>query len=486
MEHTETGYGAVFLANVGQRDVLHKGKSLPSRSVRQESKELLQDKDAWNDITVPMILPALRDALTDVDKLDRVVLFSTDQEDENFKQGDTVHCGEIIKSLLPRYFGTHGRERVKAVSDIRNVRIRQQPNLYDAMMKEYAQHLDRLRRKNAVFSDGPVYVLCSGGTPQSNMALLFRAIEMFKERCKVIYVSEDGTPYRLDLPGQVLGSYRKETAKHLLDRWDFKGLAALAGLSEEIQLLANYAECRIRFDFVGALQAADKLTEMVNSPRRNFYARLRREIEVLQNPCTGERSHRDLARLNELASVTEVAYRQGEYTYFVGCLRRFSEATYHYVILNYVGIDCDAVENDDEFVEKLKEQGLYETVQRIVARHGRTKIARNIPTFGVVLAALANRVERPNGRPLSEQDRQLISRCNSALAEMQSLNDARNRSILGHGYRGVSVEDIRAVAKHPERLAGNIVEELRGTGWQNVYAEIKGGIEEMLERDTRS
>jgi len=474
---------ATFLANVGQKDMRYKGRILLPKSLRQESENLLNDDTTWDDIAVPMLLSALRDALSDVNKLDPLVLFGTDQTDEEFRHGDTIHCAKIIKSLVPRYYGKSGSERVRAVGNIYVQPIRKQPNLYDSMMEEYDKHLRKLMAK-FIPDDGPVYVLCSGGTPQCNTALLFRSVELFGDRCIVLYVSEDGTPYRLDLPEQLLGTYRRATACELLRRWDFKGIAALEGLDDEVQLLAEYADCRIRFDFESARRSADALTKLVGSPRRPFYARLRRDLDVLSHAEEDNRLERDMARLHELADAAKVAFLRGEYVYYVGILRRFCEATYHYVVLKYTGIDCDSLRGDEIFVKKLKELGLCEPVVKRLAGAGMQRVGLNMPTFEAVLGSLADNggaLRRPR---LSDGDRNRIRTVNGILAGMTHLNELRNRSILAHGYEGVSSEDlvIRCGGEQSEAIACTALETLTGISRKSVYTEIWDYIGDMLRQ----
>ncbi len=474
---------ATFFANVGQRDMRYKGRILPRKSLREESENLLNDDTTWDDIAVPMLLSALRDALSDVNKLDPLVLFGTDQTDEEFRRGDTINCAKIIKSLVPRYYGKSGSERVRAVGNIYVQPIRRQPNLYDSMMEEYDKHLRKLMAK-FIPDDGPIYVLCSGGTPQCNTALLFRSVELFGDRCIVLYVSEDGTPYRLDLPEQLLGTYRRATARELLRRWDFRGIAALEGLDDEVRLLAEYADRRIRFDFGSARCSADALTKRVGSPRRTFYARLRRDLDVLSHAEKGNRLERDMARLHELADAAKVAFLRDEYVYHVGILRRFCEATYHYVVLKYTGIDCDSLRDNDIFAKKLEEVGLLEPAKKRLADAGMQHVGLNVPTFKAVLRSLADNGDALRKPRLSDEDRNRIRTVDGILASMSDLNELRNRTILAHGYEGVSSEHLVTCCsgEQSKAIACKVLETLTGISRKSVYTEIWDYIEDMLRQ----
>ncbi|HDL19342.1 MAG TPA: hypothetical protein ENH29_09830, partial [Bacteroidetes bacterium] len=144
----------LFFANIGSRDILLNGnKIIPSRTEGEKIYNSLQEYKS--EIQFPILNPALKYIFDqDVNNIDQMVIFVTDQSDKQFKSGDTIYFGKIIKQILPKIF----KSKIKKIS----LQVLQdEVNYYDSMFSYYRNYFNEIQYADV----DKVFVLATGGIP---------------------------------------------------------------------------------------------------------------------------------------------------------------------------------------------------------------------------------------------------------------------------------------------------------------------------------
>ncbi|MFA6244649.1 MAG: hypothetical protein WC655_27140, partial [Candidatus Hydrogenedentales bacterium] len=243
-----------LIANVGQRDLHLHGKPLDKVALRAEAERVLREMvELGKHLSMPMLDPAMEFIVSanGGTKINRVILVGTNQEDERFRPGDTIPCAEIMRRLIL----SSRQDFVAKGATV--VPIRSAPHLYDRMMTLYRAEVFG----HSYVHGDKVYLLCTGGTPACNTALMVAGIERFRERCQVLHVSEgNGGVVPLSVGSIILGTYRREAHKRLLDSYQFDAVASDSEeQNEAVKLIAEAAARRLNFDFEGSYMALSQV-----------------------------------------------------------------------------------------------------------------------------------------------------------------------------------------------------------------------------------
>lgn len=126
----------IFIANVGNRDVQLPGRGdLPSGGARELGETILGNWDAYAaDIQLPILGKALDWVARVHERVDKVVLVASDQEDAQFRKGDTAPLAEVIRRILTG--AAPWAERIPS-GDVSIERVVGNPADYDVMMRFY-------------------------------------------------------------------------------------------------------------------------------------------------------------------------------------------------------------------------------------------------------------------------------------------------------------------------------------------------------------
>lgn len=436
----------LVLVNIGNSDLLIAGRRL--QRPRPEGKALWETFEQQQ-LEAPIIEPCVRELLRTVPRIDRVLLFVTDQPDTPetrapdrsgiaLRDKDTIWFGRIIERLL--------RERLgDALGSIALVTIERadgraiNPSMYDEAFEAYGELVARSYDPDVT----ACYVLMAGGIPACNTALQLQAVSAYGERCHTIYKPEGSAPYELRVGAQVLGTFRRATLIDALGRRDFATALALApgAVGDDLAGLIAYAHYRECFDFELAQQELDTALRAASGEVRTFLTQLRGDLDDL-------RTREDIgALLRELLASAEITFRNGRYADFLGRVFRFQEAALRYIVETKLGLPTDMSKERRTVNGPAFRQGI-DAMPALKAALDKTQIddqplRYNMPTLPTMQAMLSYILEpgstRPDGAPcLTKAESGRYGEVRKRLNRLTALAQLRNQSVIAHGFAGVS------------------------------------------------
>jgi len=419
----------MLICTLGNRDLLLYNEQI--KPPRQKGKEILENFDKYHSsLTFPIIKPVFDYIFQDEEqeKIDRFVLVATDQDPHTTKpehrENDTIEYAKILRRLVEKHYGG------KKVAQIHIVKIPQNPNFLDDMYDFFGKSLEH--NKTFKMEDLEIcYVEQTGGIPSANMALLFQCINRFKEKCRPVYVSEKtrvATP--LKFVEQILGEYRKSLFLHLANNYDYASLCEHLDEKKEterfIHRLSEYAQHRLYFDTGTARSIARKAAGEFLSHQRNIFEGLNIDLERIEK--------RDyISLIIELFHNLKIKYSREEYVDFAGRIFRFQEAVLRYLVESELGLSTEIDKRtgtQTAFFQGIESRpDLKEFIASEKTPYGEPINYKRfgIPILMACLKYLITREEKTSYQPVYE-----------ILQKLNSIVELRNRSILGHGFEGIS------------------------------------------------
>jgi hypothetical protein len=480
----------IVFCNVGPRDVQLDG-AVSKLAAREAGQLWIEQFDTlYERLSLPIIRAALEYVLRQEGRIDQLIFFGTDQENEIYRPSDTLHFAALIARLLGQQESRIGCIEVALVGS--NPPI--DPTLYDEAFSAYGEKMRPLAEE-----EKSCYVLTTGGLPACNTALILQSIGLFADRCHVIYTSSNAEPWPLQIGHQVTGIMRKAAAIELLGNFDFAAASRLLnynGLADELtKCLLAYANARINFDFEGA---RDHLEGAIAKSRGELRQRLQETRKGLERLINQE----ELARIAELYHNARITWDNGHYVGYLSRLIRFQEAVLRHLITRFLVdsapqtekiIDGIAIHPELRhfllsMLEHMAERepprvDLYsdtETLrllrENMIAHFSLSELQDLCFDLGIDDENLAGLTKGDKVRELIEYARrtdhlvELVDACRmrrpavqwgqriesavtspgnlraacASLRRLDSLVSLRNDSIIGHGYGGISAEIIEA------------------------------------------
>jgi hypothetical protein len=435
-----------YIANVGTRDIQVDGK--PLSRPRSEGAELLAQYDAVRArLSAPIVFPGLLRVLETAPRIEHIQLFATDQArhttEERFYDKDTIELGRILERLLREELG----ERLGTI-DCRP--IPHNPADHGLASTFFA---GRLRVLVPPETYDAVWVAPVGGADATNLGITLEAIRTYRGKCQLIYVFPGERVQTLDLQREILRDYAREEVKAHLDRRDFvavRGTLVRSRLgSPWLPALCAYADCRLRFDFAGAAAALDEATVATDGAEevarieqcRTSLARLSKENDVVQPDSISSEKAWDEWFLLQRACLAELYFNlrlrvlRGEWVDFLGRLFRLSEASLRLAF--ELGTRHSTEKVDGGFPDFGKALEADAELVALFKQKGVTWQEPNSGTLGIWLGAQAKR------------DGKLWGPVHAAMKKIAELAELRNKSILAHGFQGVSRGRIEEILKQP-------------------------------------
>ncbi len=449
----------LLLANVGLRDVMLDGQKI--EPAREQGERILAELETHSArLSLPLITPPVEQSLRQGSQL-RVVLFATNQPEwapPEHRARDTVHFGKIAAALLETRWSRRGLEKVWCES------IDGNPSLYDDMVVAFRRQLGSNRRWMREVEC--CYVCPVGGTPAANLGLVLAAVARFGERCRVLYLPEgESRPRELDLSRQLRQGVARDMAAASLQHYDFEAAAALlekADAPEWMERFARYAAQRYHFDFEAAssqLEAARRAS-MEKPDARNHCERTHHELSALMD-------RQPEARIRELYHNGSMAWGRHEYTAFLGRVFRFQEALYRLMVEELfpgLSTEVDSKESQQRWCDYVESKpGLHQflNAQQTDGRHLDYRGANR-----TVFAAMI-RYGWEGGENFAAPERlgQMKAACR-LLEGLDCLSGLRNKSIIAHGFEGVSEQSV--VRRYQQR-----------DGRENPLTDMAGALESL-------
>lgn len=486
---------ALLLINIGNSDLKVAGRERITRP-RPEGEALWQAFEA-HQFEAPIIAPCVRELLRGAPRLDRVLLFVTDQPDtaetrapDRFgvalRDKDTTWFGQIIARLLREQFG----DAIGAVALVTVARADGRainPSMYDEAFEAYGELISRHYDPDVT----DCYVLMAGGIPACNTALHLQAVSAYGERCRTVYQPEGGPPYELRTGAQVLATFRRATLLDALGRHDFATALALAPgtAGADIERLIAYAHYRECFDFERAQQALEQARERASGEARAFLTSLRGELDAVREDSG--------ALLRELVASAEITFGNGRYADFLGRVFRFQEAALRRIVETKLGLPTDmskewAAVNGPAFVQGIAATPALQAQLDAVQIDGRPLRydTPNLPTMQAMLTYIVQAgATRPDGAPcLSRAEAGPYGEVRRRLNKLSDLAQLRNQSVIAHGFAGVSRERLAAAygdAGGPLADIRKALELITGAAFVSPFARIAGFAAAQIRRGAR-
>ncbi|GIW00977.1 hypothetical protein [Roseiflexus sp.] len=485
----------LVLANIGNSDLIADSRRLQRPRADGEAAWQTFEQHTFE---TPIIEPCVRWIIGRNGRIDRLILFYTDQpatpetlkpdrSGVSLRDKDTLWYARIIERLLRERFGDRiGHLECQAIRRIDGRNIN--PSIYDEAFDAYAGLVAPL-----VDAQTTCYVLMAGGIPACNTALQLNAISAFGDRCRVVYQPEGGQPYDLRVGDQVLNVFRRATAIDALERLDFATALPLVrqvadGAVAALVAYAHYREC---FDFERAQTTLSHGIRQASGELRSFFANLEHDLDPLM-------LRSDMgALLRELVANATITFRNGRYADFLGRLFRFQEAALRFIIETKLGLPTD-------MSKERREVNLPEYRRRIDADSGlkawldaRTIDGTplrydtpNIPTLQAMLDYLIDPASvKPDDAPyLPKDERGRLTGVKQRLDKITSLSQLRNQSVIAHGFAGVSRERLAEVyGGDPDALIADLREIVKLLGLsaqESPFEQIAGIAIEQLRHLT--
>lgn len=428
--------GVCLISNVGQRDLQQQGEPLNPRELRKTCRELLNQFDGLQaELGAPMIEASLRLILNSVDRVDTVVLLATDQKDETHLSGDTIVAAEVIKKLLE--FRFKDKEGKAQIQQVRIIKVQDAPNDYDVMMDFYLKSVIPLK---ALRDAEKVYLLCTGGTPACNTALMLNGVNGFLDRAEVLYVREkEEYASATSVGAQILEHHKKNSLRSLLENYDFNAIASSEGYDEPVRELARAAAARMNFDFQNALFLLNKLKKNIALlPYKEPT-----ELLVKQLMKLAGRSPDFNAVMEDLYWSAILKWQRDECADFLGRVWRLYEATMVHLASEIIsGVNGKNDKEDTKALEAWLDKKP-ELKQQLEQEKGLI-ILFNQYVVTKVLGVYADSLPKGNDH------RKSIEKWQSSAQVFEELKQVRNQSIIAHGFKGLSKKDLLKSVKLEE------------------------------------
>ncbi len=435
----------VYLANVGTRDVTLDGE--PLRVPRIDGERLLQEYDMVRDrLDAPILVPGLRHAVEAAGRVDRLVLFYSDQpetEAPRFRNYDTVYLAQILERWLLDHAALGGR-----LGEIILQAIPGNPADYNNTIPFYHQILPDLVPADVT----TVYVAPVGGADASNVALWLAAVRRFGPCVQVLYVMPGGRVEDIALARLLLTEYQRQHAKALLDHYEYAALARFLAATPEwgntwLVPLAHALAERLHFNFRGAVEHLDQALNAARGEARARLARLRDalapHLEVIPAPRAddGEAAWAQWLAyqrqgLAELYWNLRIKAEREEWVDFLGRIFRLVEGLQRYIFERETHHSTEKF--GDGFPDFTRWLEAHEAVRDYLANKG---VREPIDPNTFVLFHILNYWVEKEGKGRT------LGRVYSVLKRLRSLSDLRNKSIMAHGWEGVSRHEVEAVAQ---------------------------------------
>lgn len=463
----------LILANVGNRDVLYKGEEL--RPAREKGAELLARFDeAATEISLPIVSPALEyigsvPEWTGEDaEPASVALFYTDQQDPTHRGNDTVEFAKIMQRKLLREFQGGDGLRLNAKKHIRVEPVRESPARYDDMYSSYREFFAGNERIKDL-RDWLCFVLTSGGTPAMNAMLILHAVQHLGENCVQIYVSPEGKAYDMRVGEEIVRAATERRVNEALEALQFRAAAEIlenTSRGNYRDSACRYVEHRLAFDFYRAKTHCREAIKEAEDGTRRYLESHDRAAQGL------ERGDSDPALLiEELFYNLEVKYLNGEFVDVLGRAFRLQEALLTWIVEQDTGIRTGGrrklLPEQEEAVNEIP--GLREFLEGYRTEDGnRLELKRDINRVGL-MAVVKHLAEPAAGLPEEQRERAArAARAAEAAKGIEKLANLRNKTILAHGFEGVS----------EERFTGE-----EGYGSDTLVEDLRVSVGGALDRD---
>lgn len=467
----------LFDSDLKMTKILGEYKKIPSE-FKEFTRILFESFDNKHDewikyIEFPIIKATL-EKLNDKGKVvDKIIFIASDQSDTNYSKTDTKYLAEILLKLKPEY---NELFKISTDVDVEIKKLTKNPSDYDITIEGYKKILDEFKEVENI------YIGITGGTPAMSTALLINSINTC-DNVMTIYTKKKENnkqqAYALNLAQELK---KNESKKNIIKFINAQNYSAAEMLIKEfkdkfpdnniiienvILNIVKAAASRIQFDFGIAKKAIEEVIDN-DCDSREIYEQFVNSIEEL---TSGNEEY----LLNEVINNAEYQYNIGAYTDFLGRIFRIQEEIYKYILNDEGILKSDGklkqkylLENfpclEQEFkIKRIDTRTVDKLIERIYDNNSlidqvfdtEEKCINTIKLCEVdeeIAEKFINaKMDNPGMEKILEKiledsttKKDLFNYCN-LLTELKQL---RNKSILAHGYEGVSKDKIKEKLKN--------------------------------------
>lgn len=400
-------------------------------------------------IDFPIIKSAMEKVKNDLgdDKLIKIIFMVTDQDDKK----DTINLGKILLNIKSDNKNKELKEKIgldglKDTPKVSTSCINLNPSDYDLMMKRYGEEVTRLQDVEKLFIE------ITGGAPAMSTALLYNATNQTTSKVIPFYIdkkTEDA--YSLTISESLRKADSKKQICLFVKNENYKGAETLVNdyvskydVSEKCRVnvvlnMIKAASSRIEFDFDSAEKYIKKVKD--DSPvSRNICSKFQNYIQQLKDK-------NETYLLNELKNNAIYKYNNGAYTDFLGRIFRIQEDVYSNVLLYN-----EIVEDKDNGKLFVKEEKL-SIKQRELLDNAEIQKGVKVEYINCELNTESMRIILEIVLDENCIEFELFNEC----TKLKKLKSLRNKSILAHGYTGISKDKIDNIIKDIKEYLTNLI-----------------------------
>ncbi|MBE6049609.1 MAG: hypothetical protein E7214_02845 [Clostridium sp.] len=411
----------------GEDLAINKNSSIFSKKINDNFDKV---KDCITFPIVKSVIDNIRNGLDEEEMLKKIIFVCTEQDHNK----DTSNLGDLLKKVkqsksakLIGFSNDRAEKKFKGGIKTQKYIINQNPSDYDLMINEYKKIL--INEKN----NDKIYLSVTAGTPAMSSALIYNATKITECEVVPLYLNKNDN---LICKFKISDKIRKDSIKKQIISFikvqDYKAAEIITKHSlskyckdiDNLEVITKFlqaAQARIEFNF----ESATKLVEDIYS-----YADGSRKIsgifiKYIRNIKSDERMY----LINELKNNAVYKYNTGAYADFLGRIFRLNEDIYRYILERN-----NLLKNIDRAV--LDESKLSENQ---IAKLNNIKIeSDNLRYLDTTLSIDAMYEILNVFLKENSQEEVLIKKC----YKLNKLKKLRNKSILAHGYEGVSKKNI--------------------------------------------
>lgn len=363
------------------------------------------------------------------DKLDKIILISTNQENQSYQKQDTCYLSNLINKVNKKFPKELGIEGFNGGIKMNEYVIKEKnPSDYDVMMTEYEKIVSQNRNYDKF------YIAITAGTPAMSLALVHNSSEICKGEIEPLYLSkEDDMICKFQISRTLRKNSIKKQIKSLLNIQEYIAAnlllkSSLSNYCNEIQKLETIsklimcAQNRIEFNFIESQKIIENIYACTPNSR-SIAGRFNSTLKLLQSQDSNGRIY----LLNELKNNALYKYRNGAYADFLGRIFRLEEDICRFLLekRNLISSDGKLIKESltDEQVNLL--DNVFIDSKPLKYKEGSLTIDAMLEIFKVVIDE-------------NSEEFKIISFCK----KFNKLKNYRNNSILAHGYKSISKEMI--------------------------------------------
>ncbi|NLI76512.1 MAG: hypothetical protein GX442_08725 [Candidatus Riflebacteria bacterium] len=451
--------GIVAVATIGNRDLQVDGKSAdqwakaspegiahPLGSCAAMGRTIQEDWAGYaSRLSIPILDPFLTYVRGFVDhhqgKLTHLVLVVTNQPqsvEAAMRAKDTYSTGKVLEKWLRENRSLSGTNLTTLV-------VSANPTRPDDVAGSLAETL-AIGKWGFLREADHVLLSITGGVPALNYALFLTLyFEVARDRLHCLHVNE---ATRQAVPNNYIsrlqGVARRERIRALVDLYDFSAIQReLAPLRDTTwATLAAYGQQRLNFDFTAAAFSLSQALRTVPPAVRPTVEAWQGELTELVAEDTQPRN-KSIALMRELLANMWIKLERGEWVDFLGRLYRLLEESLKVYVGDALGATLTfdrKTRNYPDYLAKAKARPqALEWFESQKATLGQGLRWEELNTF------VGERWLEFFGGQGNPDESAKARRLQEVVARLRPLTELRNQSIMAHGFKPVSKEDLQAV-----------------------------------------